>query len=259
MKSFKLLCYDRVNLNEKIIKDIENHNILPKYPPQNHRKQGKRLLIVVEILFLPEKPMMRPFQLVLFLGLCVVGIISCAESNQEISNGERIDDTFELTPIPDTDLDYAIAKDALGAIAAEGAVRNGVKNGTWLYYSGDELPVKSVSYVNGYYHGPYLEFNDQGTIKLAAHYRNNKLHGPWASYRFSRPTVSANYKDGELDGLYVEFDPRDGSLKRETTFKEGLRDGFVRYYNKEGEVTAEYEFRNDEQVGTSLDSLETAN
>lgn len=173
------------------------------------------------------------------------------------TNGEQIDASFQTTPIDGTDLEYAIQKDQLGAKSAEGPVRNGVKTGTWLYYDGEVFPQKSVSYVDGYYQGPYFEFNQQGTIKLSANYQNNKLHGPWATYRFSRPTATANYKNGELDGLYVEFDPRNGSLKRETTFKAGKRDGFVRYYDEAGEVTAEFEFRNDEQVNGGPDTLQS--
>jgi antitoxin component YwqK of YwqJK toxin-antitoxin module len=86
---------------------------------------------------------------------------------------------------------------------------------------------------------------------MMAHYRNNKLHGKWAKYKFGQAVVVAMYKDGQLDGPYREFN-QSGKLMKEINYREGKENGPLRYYNEQGEVTVEYEFRDGQKVGGGL-------
>ena len=126
---------------------------------------------------------------------------------------------------------------------------NGKKVGAWLtYHPGGEYPAKLITYVNGNYHGPYYEYNDRGQITLKAHYRNNKLDGDWASYSFGRPKKKAQYNDGQLDGQYLEYDLRSGKLQKEINYKDGKQHGMFRFYDPEGNIMMEYEYKDGEKV-----------
>ena len=74
------------------------------------------------------------------------------------------------------------------------------------------------------------------------------MDGPWGKFRFGRPELTSNYKDGELDGILREYDFRNGNLKKEATYKAGKLDGLVRDYDEEGRVMVEYMYRDGEKV-----------
>ncbi len=159
-------------------------------------------------------------------------------------------ENYEMTAIPGADEQRAVLYDAEGNLKEEGMMLNGKKTGTWIvYHPGGEFPEKVISYAEGNYNGPYYEFNERGQIKLRASYINNKLDGPWAAYSFGRPTKKAGYKNGELEGTYMEFDMRTGKLQKEVNYKAGKQHGTYRFYDPDGNVMVEYEYENGEKVG----------
>jgi len=81
-----------------------------------------------------------------------------------------------------------------------------------------------------------------------ATYKDNKLNGSWGELRFGRPEMTANYKDGELDGIRREYDYSTGKLLKEASFKAGQLDGLVRDYDEEGRVMVEYMYREGEKI-----------
>ena len=89
-------------------------------------------------------------------------------------------------------------------------------------------------------------------MSLRATYQNNKLHGFWGKYSFGRPEMEAFYKDGQLNGPYYEYDTHDGKLQKEINYKNGKQDGKYRFYNEEGKVTVEYDYRDGEKVGGGI-------
>ena len=156
---------------------------------------------------------------------------------------------YEMTPIPGTSASMATLSLPDGKIKEAGPMANGKKNGTWTYYGADgTFPIKVISFVEDLYTGVYLEFNERGQAELMATYKNNKLHGPWGKYRFGREELTANYKDGELDGVMREYDYRDGKLKKEASYKNGKLDGLVRDYDAEGNIMVEYIYRDGEKI-----------
>ena len=44
------------------------------------------------------------------------------------------------------------------------------------------------------------------------------------------------------------FDERTFKLKQEVEYKNGLQDGYFRYYDEEGNVTLEYEYKEGEKI-----------
>ncbi len=162
---------------------------------------------------------------------------------------------YETEAIPGTDTKRVILRDPSNNLIRErGQMRDGLAVGTWEIYEGDQerIPAKIISFVDGKYSGSYLELDDQGGLDLVAHYRNNLLHGSWGMYRFGRPEKLANYSDGELDGVYQEFNMRTGNLTKEAHYRNGKEHGIFRYYNDEGQVTVEYEYRDGEKISGGI-------
>ncbi|HKK78128.1 MAG TPA: toxin-antitoxin system YwqK family antitoxin [Phaeodactylibacter sp.] len=185
---------------------------------------------------------------------------SCSDSANNADSGTAVQATdpaasvdYELESVPGADYQLAFRYNEKGRLVEEGRMRDGQKVGTWItYHSGGDFPAKMVTFANGNYHGPYFEFNDRGQINLKAHYRNNLLHGDWASYRFGRPLKKAHYKDGALDGLYSEYDMKSGKIQKEIHYKDGKQHGTFRFYDLSGNVIAEYEYKNGEKISGGM-------
>ena len=62
----------------------------------------------------------------------------------------------------------------------------------------------------------------------------------------------ATYKDGELHGMYRVYYKRDGKLQSEAEYKNGVQDGVYRFFNEEGAITLEYQFKNGEKVSGGI-------
>ncbi len=164
---------------------------------------------------------------------------------------------YEIVDVDGSGLQKAIKKDANGVVVKEGYLMAGAKTGSWItYHPENQLPQSITNWTNGLASGLYLELNDRGQIELRASYLNNKLHGAWGKYRFGRPTHLAEYKNGELDGVYKEFNLRDGKLQKEIHYKGGKYHGPYKFFNDEGEVTVEYEYKNGEKVSGGIRSEE---
>ena len=60
------------------------------------------------------------------------------------------------------------------------------------------------------------------------------------------------YKDDKLEGTARTYDDRTFKLKQEVEYKDGKQDGFFRYYDEEGNVTLEYQYKNGEKVSGGI-------
>lgn len=162
-------------------------------------------------------------------------------------------ESFVLTDIPGSSIQRAERRDTSGALLEEGFLSNGKRTGTWVtYHPGTAVPKTIVNYINDQYNGLYIELNDRGYLELRAEYKNNLLDGPWAKYRFGRPLTEAFYANGKLNGFYREYVLNTGKLQKEISYKDGVIDGPFRFYNEEGVVTLEYQYRNGEKVGGGI-------
>ena len=145
-------------------------------------------------------------------------------------------------------------KNDSGELMESGFVIGGSKSGNWItYHKGkDAGRIKTTaSYTNGILNGPYFEFNNRGQIETESNYMNNKYHGQVVTYKFGRPLTIKTYNKGNLDGLSTDY-YSDGVVQKEINFKGGKQDGSMKWYNEEGKVTMEYEYKNGEKVSGGM-------
>lgn len=187
----------------------------------------------------------------LFLMLLILSLAGCQSGGTKDAAPPTPDiNGFVTEPVPGTDLLKVTKYNDQGQVLESGYLLDSLMQGTWMYFehSTKEFPKKVINYHHGIAQGLYLEMTERGQIELQATYENNQLHGPWGIYKFGRPVKTATYKHGLLDGLYREYSATDGKLQKEIYYKDGKADGPYRYFNTEGEVTLEYEFKNGEKI-----------
>ncbi|MEM8585558.1 MAG: hypothetical protein AAGF87_14860 [Bacteroidota bacterium] len=155
---------------------------------------------------------------------------------------------FELTPVEGTDLQTAVRRNPEGKVMEMGHVDAAMrKQGDWtVYHSNNRLPASFATFVDGKYHGGLINIDIYGKVDEMMHYNMGELDGPYVKFRIAYTEIEANYKAGKLDGLYKEYDFRNGNLKREIEFTDGQKDGFDRQYNDDGSLLIEYTYENGE-------------
>lgn len=195
----------------------------------------------------------------LVILFCTLTLLACGSgesgtAGQDASSATTSESEYTLEPIAGSDLVKALKYAEDGTISEQGYFLNNLPEGTWLFYehTGKEFPKRIATYHRGAFQGPYLELTENGAITLQAHYENNELHGPWGSYKFSRPLKTAHYKHGLLDGVYREYTEGNGKLQKEIHYKDGKEHGIYRFYNEEGAVTLEYTYENGERVSGGI-------
>jgi len=131
----------------------------------------------------------------------------------------------------------AIRKDPKGAILEEGILINGAKNGAWItYYPNKDKAIKTLAnYVNNELNGAFLTFSDRGQIETLTTYANGIYDGNFAKFRFGNKKFYPTRK-----------------IQMEAEYKNGLQDGFYKYYDEEGNVVMEYQYKNGEKVAGGM-------
>ncbi|NUO01909.1 MAG: hypothetical protein HUU01_14995 [Saprospiraceae bacterium] len=181
------------------------------------------------------------------------------DSGPSSANGDAPLDPFDLASytlesVPGSDVQMAVKKSEEGVLREMGNSLNGKRIGTWTLYGKDPVrPRKIVNYVDGKKNGLYIEMSESGYyLELIAYFKDDKLHGNWAKYRFGRPLQTAEYQDGQLHGVQREFQIRDGKVIKEAHYKNGQLDGPFKHYNEKGEVTLQYEYKEGVKVGEGV-------
>lgn len=191
---------------------------------------------------------------IVILAFCFTAY-SCGNSNTASTAAPQTIDgaNYILEAIPGSSTQLARQEDAEGNVLLRGQMENGLKVGTWLSFeAGKEFPTRLETYVGGIKNGPSFEFNDRGQINVVSNFKNDAYHGKYAKYRFSRPEVTAEYKDGNLHGIYKEYFQRDGKIQKEMSYTDGKLDGPYRFYNEEGAITVEYIYKNGEKISGGI-------
>jgi antitoxin component YwqK of YwqJK toxin-antitoxin module len=197
----------------------------------------------------------------LLVSLLIIGLYACrpAQAPQStpdtaVQAASQGMEGYSLQAVAGTDLIQATKYNNAQQVLEIGFFLNDLPEGTWKYYdpTEPEFPNKVISFHRGIKQGLYLELNERGEILLQANYLNDQLHGPWGMYKLGRPLKTTGYLNGQLDGPYREYTATKGTLQREIYYKMGKEDGSYRYFNEEGEVTVEYQYKNGEKISGGI-------
>ena len=133
-----------------------------------------------------------------------------------------------------------------------GETLNDLKTGTWTTFHSDGR-VKSISsYIAGKLDGVQINLSDRGHVELQAMYKDGLLDGNWTSYQNgSRKLEERFYIMGKLNGVNKHYS-KTGKLQKEIGFKDDLQHGVFKYYDDEGNVTLEYEYKDGEKVSGGI-------
>lgn len=164
---------------------------------------------------------------------------------------------YTLEAVPGTNWQKATKLDSTGNIVETGFFEDGKKVGTWVNYGKESnllgaenkrFPSQVATYKDGKLNGIFMQFNEGGQAGLIAYYQNNLLNGNWGKYQFGRASEEAEYKDGKLNGEYKVYELATGRIKTSAEYKNGIQDGYYRNYNDEGQVIAEYLYKDGKAV-----------
>lgn len=189
---------------------------------------------------------------ILIFSLIIVSASSCESSKSE-AKGKAETGTGDLAglvfeDIPESTVKYARQVSAAGQVEIEGFVENGKKIGQWIQYTPEGDIALINNYIDGLLEGTAMRMTYRNQVDLKTTYHRNMLNGPWTSYKYGKIIEQRNYVNDKLDGVVKTFDERTFKLKQEVQYKNGLQDGYFRYYDEEGNVTLEYEYKAGEKI-----------
>lgn len=160
---------------------------------------------------------------------------------------------YEITKVAGSNFEKATKKNAqTGQLMEDGYILNGRKTGTWTtYHPNDNITVyTATNYVDGKKEGVYIEAEKNNRVKTIGSYANDVKHGKWITYNFSRRESEQDYKNGKLHGFSRTFykTGKDGQVKEEIEFENGVQNGVYRYYKEDGSISIDYVYKNGEIV-----------
>ncbi len=119
---------------------------------------------------------------------------------------------------------------------------NDKKEGTGLYYYPDKKVQEMIPYRNGKKEGMGKEFDERGNIVTLNEYHKDVL--------VERRKINRFNKGGNKEGEWMSFYP-DGKKYREEYYKNGMRDGYYREYDKIGNIKLVLFYKNGKLVDLS--------
>jgi hypothetical protein len=97
-------------------------------------------------------------------------------------------------------------------------------------FASGKLKAKYATDAEGRKHGPYVEYFENGKVRIKATCKAGEWDGPYASFHPNgKPHVSATYKEGKLTGAYSEKSEQ-GGLRLSATYKDGKLTGLLKLY-----------------------------
>lgn len=196
------------------------------------------------------------------LGLVFL-LMSCGGGNSaDVTNAAT---GLDLTGFSTTELPNGFQQvtkvNADGKILEEGVIKNGKRNGTWVtYLDKKSMPKRISNFIDDVYSGPYMEYSNTGQLELICRYKNNVLHGEYMRMKNTRVLEKGVYVEGKIDGLYTKYysNRSKPTVQQENNYKMGELDGTSKWYNEEGQLTMQYEYKNGEKISGGMIEPEAA-
>ena len=150
-----------------------------------------------------------------------------------------------------------------GKITKSYTYKDGKKNGYLSIYDSTEKVISKENYENDIKQGNSYIYYKSGKVKQIIPYKNGRADG--LSYEFTEDSTIIsiiNYKMGFIErtekinrlddkgnkqGLWKEF-YSDGKIKKEIRFKDGVIDGYIKEYDKKGDLSNIEKFNDGKKV-----------
>lgn len=136
---------------------------------------------------------------------------------------------------------YWIEKQA--DLTSKGAYISGKKTGNWVTYYPQNFVHKIEFFTDGVKDGISMQFDRHGKLTLNENFSNGQLHGQVFYYgQYSQtPMSETNFANGKKNGLFRQYYDN-AKIQEDTYYKDDLKNGTSRWYNKGGKLIAEYNY-----------------
>lgn len=101
----------------------------------------------------------------------------------------------------------------------------GVADSIWIVYYGNNGAVsEEVYYEDGIKNGAWIQYFHDGTIKLKAHYVDDKMHGEIVvNYPSGKPFKQGQYNEGFRDGIWI-IRNEEGKVVKKVRYSNGYEE-----------------------------------
>mgnify|MGYP000232776340 CR=1 FL=1 len=107
----------------------------------------------------------------------------------------------------------------------QGSFKNGVKEGSWLWYFSTGQLAQQGNYKNGNWDGAWVTYYISGNLSQKSNYKDDMYEGAYMHYYDNgQLDFKGNYKNGKKEGVWVGYN-EDGTVGKEYTgtYKDGVK------------------------------------
>lgn len=135
-----------------------------------------------------------------------------------------------------SDLAFTQLFDEFGKKVAEGNYRNQIKEGNWIYFSGNRK-VAEEQFKLGLKNGISKKYYETGELMEEIDWINGLQQGNYQIYfKTGEPYLQCKMSNDQRNGMCLVYSPN-GKLELEANYKNNLRHGEWKYYNENGEFS----------------------
>ena len=138
--------------------------------------------------------------------------------------------------------------------------KDGKQNGLFQMYTEDGILIDSGTFKNGERDGLTEQFyNDIGKLRVSANYKNGVLDGKFKAY-YPNGNLQGEviYKNGEMNGEYKEYN-ENKSIRLFGNYKNNLQDGEWKSYLEDGTLESIVNYKDGELNGLKEDYYKNGN
>ena len=138
--------------------------------------------------------------------------------------------------------------------------KDGKQNGLFQMYTEDGILIDSGIFKNGERDGLTEQFyNDTGKLRVSANYKNGVLDGKFkAYYPNGNLQGEVTYKNGEMNGEYREYN-ENKNIRLSGNYKNNLQDGEWKSYLEDGTLETIVNYKDGELNGLKEDYYKNGN